>query len=153
MDSFFDYIILLFFIISMLSSLFKKKKTPPVDTGSGGEFGYYGEEDETATVENTSIKSEGMDDYSKLEYNIDKSSEAAGSYNSPFEDEYSELLKDRKKRSMEVTIMSEESGVKTETINFRAKIIKDKLQNPETFKDFFIVTELLNKPLGLRDDG
>lgn len=150
MDSFFDYIILLFFIISMLSSLFKQKKKPPVDTG--GDFDYYDDEEKHSPVDVNSKTGE-MQNYSRLEYDIKKASEASETAKPKMEDKYGELMRNRKFDGVTESITREEEGAKTITVNIRAKNLSDKLRNPESFKDYFIVSELLNKPLGLRDDG
>ncbi len=148
MDSFFDYIILIFFIISMLSSLLKRRKKPPVEPSTGGDFSFENENiDESRHLDSSQSK-----DYKALEYNIETSKNYSDTNKSPFTDKISEQINTHQSYGGRDNF-PELKSMESEYYNKRAQDLRIKLQNPESFRDYYIVSELLNKPLGLREDG
>lgn len=155
MDSFFDYIIIIFFVVSALASLFKKKK-PPVETDAGGDFDpEYGT---TKTDENLPYY-EPANDFPDLSFDSEISDPEPElqkkSAHPSMQDRYKEILKKRKaeKDLSDSTQSFEKEVAKSLDTHIRANNLKDKLKDPETFKEYFIISEILNKPVGLRDNG
>lgn len=143
MDSFFDYIIILFFIISALSSLFKQKKQKNEDSSVPDfpDLDFDREETGHAPMQRKEMETRNM------EYDID------GTNEKPFEDEYSKLLEERAKRGPVDDYVPEEKAYDKIIVNEKAKSIQKKLKNPKSFREMYIVSELLNKPVGMREDG
>ncbi len=143
MDNFFDYIIILFFIISALSSLFKQKKQKQEETSEPDfpELEFEREEVEQSPMQRDEMESRKMD------YNIH------GTTETPFEDEYTKLLEEREKRGPVDDYVPEEKVYDKMIVNEKAKAIREKLKTPESFREIYIISELLNKPVGMREDG
>lgn len=155
MDSFFDYIIIIFFIISLTSSLFKdkKKKKPPVETTSGGDYQYdfpdfeddydtdeY-QEETYATELNTEVSQTPLSDKKEPEF-----------IPTTMEDKYKEILERRKAEyDLIKESGSDEAAYESSEENIRVEEILEMIKEPQNFRNAFVVSELIGKPVGLRD--
>jgi hypothetical protein len=149
MDSFFDYIIIIFFVVSALSSLFKKKK-PQTKTDYRVDLEGF----PVDLIEGE--RSAPLPGIAPKEMPVKKTSGSKGANTTALsmEEKYTKILADRKRERL-LSEELERVEIENEYVHriSKSEEILSALRNHEKYKDYYIVSEILDKPVALRDNG
>ncbi len=163
MDKLFDYLIIGFIIFSAISSVLKKKKPIPqkaeeeipLPAGPDEDMLRWEQENSPSIPSNEYTSEEKPEEQTIIPPTFDAEYETR--YIDPTKQKKlaEEVKEDEEKftEKAEEFLESQASYKKQEKGNKIALTIRNKIHSEDYLKEFFVVSELLNKPLGLRDYG
>ncbi len=158
-NNFFDYLFYAFLILSILSSLLnkKKKKTekredapPPVPVEEDDEITKWEQENfpDFSTEAQTTAPKSGNTLYN-VDYSTDYNlSEGKEKFSEEVKEDEEKIDEKAKKFLNDTTAYSQ-----TKNTNKIALTIANRISSRDYLKEAFVISEILNKPVGLRIDG
>ncbi len=160
MDKLFDYLVIGFLIFSVLASLFKKKTPPPeqeeevpVPSGPDDEMLLWEQENFPSHQNKPEVETAQKQTAIKPTFNVE--------YNTKYidavkENKLAEEVKESEEKideKAEKFLSSQVSYQQEDLANKTALSIRNKIGYKDYLKEAFIISEILNKPIGLRIDG
>ncbi|GEM_PF-5674227 len=164
MDKLFDYLIIGFVIYSFLAPLFKKKKGNakielPEDIPNFPDLGT----EESGADEIAKWEQENFPQYSPEPARKKESKPDA--IPPTYRAHYTDAVKERKlaeeverekekfDSSVKQFLESQKEFEESENLNTIALSIKNKIRSADSLREYFVISEILDKPVGLRENG